>query len=208
MEVMGTETPVRKVESAKKGQNPLVQRLVRGDRSVFDEIVEQQQRRIARLAYRLLGWSDEVEDVVQEVFLKVFKNLAHFRGQSSLETWLTTITVNTCRSWRRKRLMRWNLLRRCQQRTSEDLEGSKEPKSESDTYATARKAVQKLPTRYREVIVLRYLEQLPTVQVASILGLKRNAVEVRLNRARAILKERLADWMEESGIGFRGQDSG
>jgi RNA polymerase sigma-70 factor, ECF subfamily len=208
MEVMGTETPVLQEESAKAGQNPLVQRLIRGDQKVFDEIVAQQQRRIARLVYRLLGWSDEVEDVVQEVFLKVLKNLTHFRGQSSLETWLTTITVNTCRSWRRKRLMRWDFLKRFQQRTSESLHVSPEPNPDSDMLRTVRRAVQKLPIRYREVIVLRYLEQLPTAQIAAILGLNLNTVNVRLNRARVQLKEKLADWMEDSGTGFRSQGSG
>jgi RNA polymerase sigma-70 factor (ECF subfamily) len=198
MEVTGIKTPVRMAKSAENEQNPLVQRLIRGDRSVFDEIVRQNQLWIARLASRLLGWPDDVEDVVQEIFLKVLKNLANFRGQSSLWTWLTSITVNTCRSWKRKRLLRWNSLKRLYQRTCEPSSASPEPTSDRETFERVRRAVQKLPTRYREVMVLRYLEELPMAQIATILGLNRNTVNVRLNRARAMLKEKLSDWMDIS----------
>lgn len=197
MEVIGTETLVRKEESTEQEQHPLIKRLRLGDRSVFDEIVEQYQRRIARLAYRLLGWGDDVDDVVQEIFLKVLKNLANFRGQSSLQTWLTAITVNTCRSWQRKRLLKWNLLKRLQKRTYETPQFSPEPNSDCETFEKVRRAVQKLPGHYREVIVLRYLEQLPVASITEILGLNRNAVAVRLSRARVLLKERLADLVEE-----------
>jgi len=197
MEGIGTQTPVRMAKSAENEQNPLVQRLIRGDRSVFDEIVRQNQAWIARLAYRLLGWPDDVEDVVQEIFLKVLKNLANFRGQSSVETWLTSITVNTCRSWKRKRLLRWNSLKRLYQRTSEPSPVNPEPIADRETFEKIRRIVQKLPTQYREVMVLRYLEELPMAQIAGILGFNRNTVNVRLNRARAMLKERLADLVEE-----------
>ncbi len=197
MEGIGTKTPVRMAKSAENEQNPLVQRLIRGDRSVFDEIVRQNQAWIARLASRLLGWPDDVEDVVQEIFLKVLKNLANFRGQSSLRTWLTSITVNTCRSWKRKRLLRWNSLKRLYQRTCEPPSVSSEPTADRETFKKVRRAVQKLPAHYREVIVLKYLEQLPVGQIAEILGLFCNLVHVRLNRARAMLRESLADLVEE-----------
>ena len=166
LEVTGINTPVRTKKSAENEQNPLVQRLIRGDRSVFDEIIRQNQQRIARLAYRLLGWGDEVEDVVQDVFLKVMKNLANFRGQSSLDTWLIAITINTCRSWKRKRLLKWNLLNRLQQRSCVTPSVGPEPKPDYETFEKVRRAVQKLPCHYREVIVLRYLEQLPVAQIA------------------------------------------
>ena len=93
--------------------------------------------------------------------------------------------------------MRWDILKRFQQRTSEDFDVFPEPNPDSDTLGTVRQAVQKLPSRYREVIVLRYLEQLPTAQIAAILGLNLNTVNVRLNRARVQLKEKLADWIED-----------
>ena len=87
----------------------LVRRFVDGDQSAFDHIISRYQQRITTLAYRLLGWSDEAEDVVQDVFLSAYKNLNSFQNRASLNSWLTAITVNKCRTWRRKRLIRWKI---------------------------------------------------------------------------------------------------
>jgi len=81
----------------------LLGRFKRGDEAAFDEIVLRFQHEIAALANRLLAWSDDVDDVVQEVFLAVYLNLRRFRGESSLRSWIFTITVNRCRTRERKR---------------------------------------------------------------------------------------------------------
>src|SRR5262245_50155020 len=79
----------------------------------FEQLVAQHQSRVARLAQRLLGWRDaDVQDVVQEVFVCAWAHLASFRGESSIETWLTRLTINQCRSHRRRRLARVSLLAR------------------------------------------------------------------------------------------------
>src|SRR5258706_13850898 len=88
----------------------LADRFACGDPAAFDEVVHRDQETVARLAHRLLGWSPEVEDVVQEVFLAALKNATRFRRGSSLTTWLTTITLNKCRSQRRGFLVRLRLL--------------------------------------------------------------------------------------------------
>ncbi|MBN1846887.1 MAG: RNA polymerase sigma factor [Sedimentisphaerales bacterium] len=188
----------RSQRSAAEQDALLVARWVQGDGRVFDRIVSLHQRRIAQLAYRLLGWPDEVEDVVQEVFLKVLKNLPNYRGQSSLQTWMTVITVNVCRTWRRKRLLRLRRLKSLVSRLPEPppATNTADGTINTDTFEQVRRAVQRLPGRYREVLVLRYLEQLPIAQIAEILHLARNNVDVRLNRARTLLRDHLADLIE------------
>ena len=79
----------------------LVTPVSRHDYAAFERIVAEHHPRVAGLAYRLLGWADEVDDVVQDVFLKALRNLTGFEGRSRLSTWLTRITVNTCRTHRR-----------------------------------------------------------------------------------------------------------
>ncbi|MGE5611771.1 MAG: RNA polymerase sigma factor, partial [Bacillota bacterium] len=91
-------------------EQQLLARLAQGDPSAFDQIVALHQDRITRLTYRLLGWNAEAEDVVQEVFLAVWKQRKQFRAQSSLETWLTSITINRCRTHRRRRWLHWRWL--------------------------------------------------------------------------------------------------
>jgi len=84
----------------------LVRQFNRGDESAFETIVEQYSAEIALLANRLLGWPGDVEDVTQDTFLAAFLGLKKFRCQCSLKTWLFTITINKCRTYRHKRMLR------------------------------------------------------------------------------------------------------
>ncbi len=152
------------------------------DDAALDELVRRYQKRVAGLAFRLLAWSEGVDDVVQEVFLRVVGGRARFRGQSSLWTFLAAITVNCRRGVRRRQWLRrrWeNVLRGG---TAQTAAASDEPLVRGETSAQVRAAVARLPAKYREVIVLRYLEELPIEEVAAALGTSRNAVEVRLSR--------------------------
>src|SRR5687767_15254679 len=92
---------------------PLV--TVNDEQPTFEQVVEQHQANVARLARRLLGWTganNDVDDVVQDVFLAVLKGLPRFRGHSTLSTWITRITINACRSHRRRRIVRLAFLDR------------------------------------------------------------------------------------------------
>ncbi len=174
----------------------LIRRFSLGDRSAFDELVADHQQRVARLAYRLLGWSGDADDVVQEVFLAAWRGLRRFRGRSALGTWLQTITVNKCRSYRRRRFLRLTLLGG-QDRETQTNDSPRQAAMERETFEQVRRAMQALPGKYREVAVLRYLEEMPLEDVCEVLRIKRSTAGVRLHRARAMLKERLADLVED-----------
>jgi RNA polymerase sigma-70 factor (ECF subfamily) len=161
----------------------------RDDISNFDEIVARYQPQVARLAHRLLGWRDHagVEDVVQEVFLVALTRLKTFRGDATLGTWLSGITINQCRAHRRRSLLRLRWLREKWNRHD-----SNHQPPVDETAQQVRAAVAALPPRDREVIVLFYLEEFSVAQIAKLLGAKNNAIEVRLHRARERLKIQLA----------------
>lgn len=173
----------------------LVERFRRGDDSAFDRIVEQHSTAVAALANRLLGWPGDVDDIVQDIFVAAFLGLKRFRGDCRLRTWLFTITVNKCRRcrfpWRRPPFLldaeKLNGLDQAGDRAAMDKE----------TFARVQRVVQGLPPRYREVIVLRYLEELEPGEISGLLGITVNAVQVRLNRARKRLRERLGDVLED-----------
>ena len=184
-------------DSETQQHHRLVERFIQGDNRVFEEIVAAYQPRVAGLAYRLLGWHDEVEDVVQEVFLAIFRNLGKFRGESSFNTWLTTITINKCRSWQRKHLLKLKLLKYAGSRAPRASLGADQGSIDRENLSRLRSTLQSLPRRYREVIVLHYLQEMPITEIAEVLKLTRNAVDVRLSRARAHLKKKLADLIEE-----------
>lgn len=175
----------------------LIERFNQGDESAFDKIVERYSADVGALANRLLGWPGDVEDVTQEVFLAVYRSLKRFRRECSLRTWLFTITTNECRShWRRQRLH----LRKSSQ-AAERIPSSSAQKAganpmDRETFDRVRTAVAALPARYREPVVLKYIEELDIDEIGRILGISQNAVHVRLSRARKHLKQHLHDQMD------------
>ena len=178
---------------------PLAERFVRGDPDAFDELVAMHQVRVTRLAHRLLGWRSgrEVEDVVQDVFLRALLRRSSFRGDAGLGTWLAAITINRCRSHHRRRLLVWRLFGR-----GEDAHDTAAPPppdriAADETSCEVRSAVQALPPRDREVIVLKHFENLTSAEIAAMTGQSKNAVEVRLHRARARLAKALGAWHRE-----------
>jgi RNA polymerase sigma-70 factor (ECF subfamily) len=179
-------------------EQALVERFRRGDDSAFDRIVAQHSAEVAALANRLLGWPGDVDDVVQEVFVAALVGLKKFRGESSLRTWLFTITVNKCRSHRFRRLHR---LRPVAIEEAEVVESrapsGDEAAMDEETFARVRRAVQTLPQKYREIVALRYLQGLEVSEICELLGITANAMQVRLSRARKRLKDQLGDLLEE-----------
>ena len=176
----------------------LAQRLSADDPGSLEALVARHQQRVTRLAFRLLGWrAAEVEDVVQDVFLAAWTNRGRYRGDATVATWLTVITINRCRSEHRRRRLRSLFLLR-----GRGQDGVAEPPPWSraagdETSARVRAAVQALPPRDREVIVLRYFEQMTAAQIAAVTRQSVNAVEVRLHRARSRLADALERWHRE-----------
>ncbi len=179
-------------------EQALVERFRRGDDSAFERIVERHSAEVAALANRLLGWPGNVDDIVQDVFVAAFLGLKGFRGDCRLRTWLFTITVNQCRSqrWRRRFRLRAVTMEDAQALTSPE-QGGEKAAMDKETFARVRRAVQGLPRKYREVVVLRYLQGLDIQEACRLLGITANSLQVRLNRARKRLKEQLGELFEE-----------
>jgi RNA polymerase sigma-70 factor, ECF subfamily len=174
----------------------LAARLAQGEPAAFDQLVECYGRRVVCLASRLLGWAQGAEDVAQEVFLTMLRKPTQFRGEAQLWTYLAAITVNRCRSLRRRRWLHERVLAVVALAAGQKSV-SRQPVSEQREMAQAiRQAVARLPRAYREVIVLRYFEEMSIEDVGRSLGLKPNAVEVRLSRARKLLEASLGDLVD------------
>jgi len=191
---MQTTARITPAESQADGPE-LLRRFVAGDGAAFDRIVAIYSPRVAGLAFRLLGWSGDLDDVVQDAFLAVFEQAKKFRGGSSLWTWITGITLNRCRvHWRRRRLRRLLMLRPVMTESARAADGKA---IEDETSLAVRAAVAELPSRLREVVVLYYLEELPVAEISAAVGASVGAVEVRLHRARQKLRLVLARLIEE-----------
>ena len=176
----------------------LVEEFIQGDDSAFERIVQENRTEVAALANRLLGWPGDVEDVVQNIFLAAFVGLKKFRGRSSLKTWLFTITINECRNYRYRQMLRLRLFSRARERVSHSSAPAADgTATKRETFEQVRRAVGGLPAKYREPVVLKYLQQLASDEIARILGISEGALQVRLSRARKKLKVTLAELVEE-----------
>jgi RNA polymerase sigma-70 factor (ECF subfamily) len=183
----------------------LAQRFAAGEPAAFEEVVAAYQQRVARLANRLLAWPGargDVDDAVQDVFLAALTHAKRCRGGArGMWPWLATITVNTCRSLRRRAWVRLRFMRQpfTWPSTTTTAPAAAAAAAAADALETderlrqVREAVARLPLRDREVVVLHYLEGMRPPDIAEVLGATPNAIEVRLHRARARLKETLGD---------------
>jgi len=175
----------------------LVERFSRGDEAAFETIVGRYSADVAALANRLLGWPGEVEDVTQDIFFAAFLGLKNFRRQSSLKTWLFTITINRCRSYRYRRMLhRRQLSWAADEVRSPSIRTAADNPMNAETFDSVRRVVAAMPAKYREPVVLRYLQELETDEISQILGISRNTLNVRLSRARKRLQQELAELME------------
>ena len=162
----------------------------RGDREAFNELVRSTYRDIYSLAYRLTGNPDDASDVVQDAYVRAYRAIRRFRGDSSFSTWMYRITSN-CAST--------HLSRRTRQRTEElsddvpivDLRPEQDPSLRAEAAVLRHhvdRALRTLPERLRQVGVLRDLHDLSHSEIAAELGITTSAAKVRLHRARQRLR--------------------
>ena len=154
----------------------------------FNAIVDLQQRRAARIAYHYLRDPDEVDDTVQDAFLKAFVHLPSFREDLFFELWFTRILVNSCLDRLKSRTRRTRWLIPSREGVVSDGPPSNEPSPETALLAKERRtqleaAIDLLPTRQRTAVILVYLEGRPSREVGAVMGLNESTVRVHLFRA-------------------------
>lgn len=179
-------------ETGRDGNAGLVAQVQKGDIRAFENLVATNQGWLMRLICRLIDRPDEAEDVLQDVLVAVYQGLPGFRHEAEFATWATTIAVNKCRTHRRRSGRREWLsayLRRTQ-----DVKSAASSEAAIDNAEEIRRAVRELPEKYREPVVLHYFEHMSMRDVANVLGLKLNTIEVRISRARQLLRTALAEW--------------
>jgi RNA polymerase sigma-70 factor (ECF subfamily) len=170
------------------------------DASAARVLAERLLPHVTQLVRGLTAWSQDADDLVQDVLVTALASRKKFRGQSRLETWITRIAVNRCRWHSRKRWVRLRLLRawRESQGPVRGSEAADERAMADERAALVRAAVAQLPLALREAVVLCYLQGLSVAEAAQVLSAARGTVEVRLTRARQQLRKLLpADFKGE-----------
>jgi RNA polymerase sigma-70 factor, ECF subfamily len=173
-----------------------------GDKEAFYNLVCPCERAVYTAAVTILNNSADAEEVAQEAVLKAFVNLASFRGEAKFSTWLIQITINESRLKLRKD--RRHLYESVDEQRADD-EGEYSPKDFADWREVPSEALQRrelrealkqaiahLPSMYREVLILRDVQQRSIQETAQILGLTEGSVKTRLLRARLQMRDALA----------------
>lgn len=156
---------------------------------------------VLRIAYIYLKDKHLAEDVFQEVFIKVYKNLDKFRNDSSEKTWIMSITMNTCKdvlriSWFKKVITFNNLDDDLSLKTYANMDDKIINKVQ---YEELLKEIMNLPIKYKEPLILYYYEDLSTVEISSILKVPEGTVRNRLFRAREMLRSNIDGKIEYEG---------
>lgn len=171
----------------------LVEAAAGGDRHAFDELVRRYQRQIVNLARAMTASDAEIDDLAQEIFIRVWRSLAKFRGESTFRTWLYGISLNVIRTHRSRRSKLRSLFWSAPAEQEEDpMEDVPDRARGADDKIMMRdgidRALNMLPDELRDAVVLRDVQGLEYREIAEALGIPVGTVESRIFRARQRLR--------------------
>ena len=166
-----------------------IQACQRGEREAFDRLVERYQRNVYRLCFRYVNNHHDANDMAQDVFLKAYRAIDKFRGDSAFSTWLYRIAVNTCLNFRAAR-------KAPAEELSDHLADGARPVVEriedDERSVKVREAVARLPEKQRATLILKVYQDLTHEEVARILGSSVGTVKANLFHAMVNLRKALA----------------
>jgi RNA polymerase sigma-70 factor (ECF subfamily) len=171
-------------------ERQLVAACLAGRRDAFDLIVERHRRTVYRLCYRFVGNHEDASDLAQDIFLRAYRGLERFRGQSSLGTWLYRIGVNVCLN---RVSVKRPLTEPIEARPHLD-ERAVDPATEllrSERATQVRSAIAKLPRKQRATVILRVYHELSHEEIAGVLGSSVGAVKANFFHALGNLRNLL-----------------
>ncbi len=169
----------------------LVEQVLNGNSNAFRYLVSKNQQLVVHIVGRMVRRQEDLEDICQEVFIKVYRKLGKFRGEAKLSTWIASIACNTCISHLRKK--EWNT------EIQEDAVGVKEEGIETPATLMEREEIKKylmqmieqLPVKYRIVLTLFHLQEFSYREIAEVTGMPEGTIKSYLSRARIVLKNEI-----------------
>lgn len=178
----------------------LISQILDGNMNAFTFLVNRYQKLVVHISGRLIQRQDELEDVCQEVFIKVYQNLGKYRNECKLSTWIATIAYNSSINYLRK-------FRRLDEVIPDDsfaLRNLADFRAENyeitDLKRYIREQIELLPIQYRTVVTLFHLEEFSYQEVEQITGMAEGTVKSYLFRAKTLLREKLKHIVDENSL--------
>lgn len=175
-----------------KDQEKIIARARRGDADAFEQLVVAYRDQVFRLALRMCGSEADADEVAQEAFLSAWKALPNFRGESQFSTWLYQLTTHAAIVLMRREKRQIAAADITEVSAADPAPSPQQQAEQSEQREIVRDAILQLAPEQREVVVLRFMEELSYEEIGAVLKLPSGTVKSRLNRAKAQLKEILS----------------
>jgi RNA polymerase sigma-70 factor (ECF subfamily) len=190
---------------SKLDETALIEKAIKGDESSFEALILSCQKKAWNIAIQYMRNQSDAMDVLQECFIKIFRNLKNFKGDSRFDTWVYRIMVNTCKDFLRKnekthRNEIYFISNDDEEYVREIPSGEPSPEerlSRQETIEELLECMEQLPFDHKEVIVLRDIQNLSYDEISEILSTSLGTVKSRINRARSNLKKL---WLEQKKL--------
>jgi RNA polymerase sigma factor (sigma-70 family) len=180
--------------------NDIIQLVRKGDQQAYAQLVTKYQNYVFTIILRYLPSREDAEEVAQDVFVKAYRSLGDFRGESKFSTWLYTITTTTCITFLRKnKLDVQSLDNEKVFAQADNMDGGMRANQveQKSRVAMVNQAIKMLSPEDAQVITLFYKGEQSLDEIAQVLGQETNAVKVRLHRARQRLKEKMEKYFAQ-----------
>ena len=182
-------------------EKDLIRRAGQGDGDAFRRLVEAYQAPVYRLALRMCGGDAALaEDAAQEAFLAAWRGLPRFRGDSRFSTWLYRLTTNAAIDWLRREKRHRGMDDVTELELPDDGPGPQDQAEQAEAQQAVRRALGQLSEEHRQVLLLRYMQELDYAEIAAALEISEGTVKSRISRA----KMRLRELLDGSGNLFDG----
>jgi len=193
----------------------LVCELKAGNYSVFREIVELFKNRVFGMAYKFTNNYDEAQDLSQEIFLKIYKEIGGFRFESKFSTWVYRISINTCIDWKRKntkvKTFSTSIVNDDDKAIELDIRDDNPLPDEtciiSENQREVHELVYGLPDKYKTVIIMYHFNNMSYQDISAAINVPERTVETRLYRARRLMKDELIKLNERGGYKWNAKKS-
>ncbi len=182
----------------------LINRILSGDRNAFRSIIEEHQRLVSHIVFRMVFNQKDREDLCQEIFVKVYTNLSGFHFGAKLSSWIAKIAYNTCLDFlgkNKKNLYNTITLENIAQK---NLIAGDFPPDESierfEIFYLLQKEIEKLPVHFRTILTLYHLEDMSYTEISKVMQLPEGTVKSYLFRARRLLRGKLIKKYQKEGL--------
>ena len=193
------------IETGTFPDSEIINRVLLGEKDLYALIVRRYNRRLYRVGMSMVNDADETEDIMQSTYIMAYENLGKFAFRSSFSTWLTRILINEClsRLKKRGRLINMNddtMDKKIYDHHTNGVQTPADKMLNIELKDALERAIRLLPEKYKVVFVMRELEGMNIAETKECLDLSEANVKVRLNRAKAMLKESLSEYYKKEEI--------